>query len=61
VLDFLGQDVAVTLATKFAESWHLPGLVGGMLRESWDRIKGALGLTDRQLNDFFGLNVDQDQ
>ena len=54
------SDVTLTLTTKLSE-WLLGGLVRSMLSQSWNRIKGALDLTDKQLTDFFGLNVDPDK
>jgi hypothetical protein len=48
------SDIAKSLAVGAGEM-YLSWVVSGMLREHWRQIQGALGLSDKQIEDFFGL------
>jgi hypothetical protein len=48
------SDIAQSLAVKASEK-VLGWVVGQALSEHWSEIQGALGVTDKQLEEFFGL------
>ena len=48
------SDVAKSIAVEAGET-YLGWVVSGMLREHWHEIQGALGITDKQMESFFGL------
>ena len=55
ITQFMTEGMAESLATVLAEDIGIPSKISDMLSEYWPQIQGALGVSDKQLENFFGI------